>query len=153
MAYNSASQDLRAQIEITARSFLSRFEEGSAQQNASLINCDVTPDCKRYVQPTSVTAAFGMPADYHLDNLAFQNTFAEDIKKLKFKKNVMSNLVVDTEAKRASFTSVSDVETNSGETFQVEQAWFLYFSENGLKITKVVEFCDKDALLKMANVS
>lgn len=153
MASVTSSPSLRSRIEATARAFLSAFEEGSAQQNASIINRDVTPDCKRYLLPASVPTAFGLPTDFYFDTKKFQETFADDIKKLHFKNNIMSNIVIDTETKKASFTSIAEVETNGGEKYQAEQAWFLYFNENGSKVVKVIEFCDKDVLLKMAIAS
>jgi hypothetical protein len=45
------------------------------------------------------------------------------------------------------------VHANSGESYQAELAWFLYFNEDGSKVKKVVEFCDKDVILKMANTA
>ncbi|KAF3036343.1 hypothetical protein E8E12_007409 [Didymella heteroderae] len=142
---------LRARIETTARALLSGYEEGSSQQDASIINRDVTSDCRRYLLPASVPAAFGLPADFYFDTVKYQATFASDIKRLAFKRNAMSDLVVDTEARRAAFTSVADVETHAGEQYQAEMAWILYFNEDGSKVVKVVEFCDKDVIMKMAN--
>jgi hypothetical protein len=142
---------LRACIETTARALLSGYEEGSSQQDASIINRDVTSECRRFLLPASVPAAFGLPADFYFDNVKYQETFANDIKRLAFKSNVMSNLVIDTEARRAAFTSIADVETQAGEKYQAEMAWTLYFNDDGSKIVKVVEFCDKDVILRMAS--
>jgi hypothetical protein len=41
----------------------------------------------------------------------------------------------------------------SREVYLVEQVRVLYFNEDGSKVNKVVEFCDKDVILKMANES
>jgi hypothetical protein len=142
---------LRARIETTARALLSGYEEGSSQQDASIINRDVASDCRRFLLPASVPATFGLPADFYFDTVKYQETFANDIKRLAFKSNVMSNLVIDTETRRAAFTSVADVETRAGEKYQAEMAWTLYFNKDGSKVEKVVEFCDKDVVLRMAN--
>lgn len=72
---------------------------------------------------------------------------------MKFKNGIISNLVIDTEARRASFTSIAEVHPNLGESYPAELAWFLYFDEHGSKVNKVVEFCDKDVILRMANAS
>jgi hypothetical protein len=45
------------------------------------------------------------------------------------------------------------VHVNGGEVYAAEQAWVLYFTEDGTKVEKVIEFCDKDVILKMANES
>lgn len=151
MSSVSSASALRARIETTARALLSGYEEGSSQQDAGVINRDVTSDCRRYLLPASVPAAFELPADFYFDTVKYQQTFANDIKRLAFKSNVMSHLVIDTEARRAAFTSVADVETRAGEEYQAEMAWTLYFNNDGSKVVKVVEFCDKDVILRMAD--
>jgi hypothetical protein len=152
MASQISTSNLREQIEATARAFLSAFEEGAAQDDASIINRDVTEDCTRHLLPASVTKAFGMAVDTVIDTPTFQDLFRNDIKVLNFKDNIMSNLIIDTEARRAAFTAAAEVYVRrSGETYSSEGAWFLYFNEDGSKVKKVVEFCDKDALLKMAS--
>lgn len=65
----------------------------------------------------------------------------------------MANLIIDTEARRAAFTSIAEVQANNGEMYPAELAWFLYFNEDGSKVKKVVEFCDKDVILRMANTA
>lgn len=153
MTSTSSSRTPRERIETTVRAFLSAFEEGSTQQNASLINRDVTADCMRTMLPASVPQAFGLPANFSFSTSQFQEAFAKDIKVLKFKNNIISNLVIDTEARRAAFTSIAEVHPHSGEWYFCEQAWVLYFNEDGSKVNKVVEFCDKDVILKMANTT
>ncbi|KAJ5734778.1 hypothetical protein N7533_013181 [Penicillium manginii] len=153
MASSSSSMILRERIEATARAFLSAYEEGGAQNDASIINRDVTADCTRYLLPAAVPQAFGLPADFFFDTTNYQETFAKDIKVMKFRNNIMANLVIDTEARRAAFTSIAEVYPNSGESYSAELAWFLYFNEDGSKVKKVVEFCDKDVILKMANTT
>jgi len=153
MTSSAPLSDLRKRIETTTRAFLSAFEEGGTQDNASLINRDVTADCSRHMLPASILQAFELPAEFSFDNTTFQGVFAKDIKVLKFENNIMSNLVIDTEARRAAFTSLAEVRTHRGESYPVEQSWILYFNEDGSKVRKVVEFCDKDAILKMASAS
>jgi hypothetical protein len=149
----ASTSDLRQRIETTTRAFLSAFEEGSAQQDASIINRDVTADCTRLMHPASVPQAFGLPADFAFDTATFQAAFAKDIQVLRFENNVISNLVIDVEARSAAFTSVAKVRPNKGEEYECEQAWFLCFNGDGSKVKKVVEFCDKDVILRMANSS
>lgn len=149
----ASATNLRERIETTLRAFLSAFEEGSTQGDASLVNRDVTADCKRHMLPESVHQVIGLPPGSALDRAQYQELFAKDMKALKFTKNAIANLVIDTEARRASFTSFAEVHPRNGESFTSEQAWVLYFDEDADKVNKVVEFCDKDTLLKMANSS
>jgi hypothetical protein len=147
------TSDLRKRIETTTLAFISAFEEGSTLQDASLVNRDVTASCTRHMLPSSILSAFSLPPDFAFSTQAFQEVFAKDIKVLRFKNNVISNLVIDTVALKAAFTSVAEVHTNSGEVYTAEQAWILSFDEEGRKVKKVVEFCDKDVVLRMANTT
>lgn len=149
----ASTSNLRQRIETTTRAFLSAFEEGSTQQDASIINREVTADCTRHMHPASVPQAFGLPADFAFDTAAFQAAFAKDIKVLRFESNIISNLMIDTESLSAAFTSIAKVVPNIGEAYEVEQAWFLYLTADGLKVKKVVEFCDKEMIVRMANAS
>lgn len=149
----TSTSDLRQRIERTIRAFISAFEEGTAQQDASIINRHVTDDCTRQLQPASVTAAFGLPEGFAFDNATFERAFAKDLTALRFESNVISDLVIDVEGHTAAFSSVAKVRPNKGEAFDYAQAWFLTFTEDGSKVKKVVEFCDKDGLMRMAAAS
>jgi hypothetical protein len=103
--------------------------------------------------PASILQAFSLPPSFAFSTSAFQQVFSKDIKVLLFKNNIISNLVIDTEVRRAAFTSVAEVHTNGGEVYSAEQAWILSFNEDGSKVEKVVEFCDKDVVLRMASTT
>lgn len=145
--------NLRQRIETTTRAFLSAFEEGSTHQDPSIINRDVTKDCSRLMCPASIPEAFGLPKDFLFDTESFQAAFANDIKVLRFENIKILDLVIDTEACSAAFRSSFEVSRIDGESFDYEQSWFLDFAADGLKVQKVVEFCDKDGILKMAKAS
>lgn len=153
MASGPSTTSLRESIEATARAFLSAFEEGVVQDDTSIINRDVTADCTRHMHPASVPQAFGLPTDYSFDTTTFQQAYAKDIKVLEFRNNTMANLVIDTDARRAAFTSIAEVHGKGGGSCSAEQAWVLYFNEDGSKVKKVIEFCDKDAIVRMAKIS
>ncbi|KAK6218388.1 hypothetical protein QIS74_06268 [Colletotrichum tabaci] len=153
MAANPSPSEIRKSIKATAETFLASFEDGSTQNDPAIINRTLAPDCARHILPSSVSEVLGLPADFSIDNATFQGVFAKDIKVLKFRNGVISNLVIDTEARLAAFTSVFDVVVvSSGETFPSEASFTLYFNEDGSKITKVIEFLEKDSTVKMANV-
>jgi hypothetical protein len=49
--------------------------------------------------------------------------------------------------------SIADMHAFSGESYPAELTWFLYFNEDGSIVKKVVEFCVKDVILRMANTA
>ncbi|KAG4417177.1 hypothetical protein IFR04_009690 [Cadophora malorum] len=150
----TSTTTLRQNIEATTRAFISGFEECSNTGDASLINRFVTADCPRYLTPASIPKAFDLPEGFFFDPATYEAAVAKDIKVLKFKNAVISNLVIDAETRMAAFTSKDEVHVDkTGEWYYAEQAWFLYFTEDGSKVKKVIEFCDKDGLLRMASAS
>ncbi|WYZ44435.1 hypothetical protein EsH8_VII_000871 [Colletotrichum jinshuiense] len=154
MASTPSSSDIRKSIKVTAEAFLASYEDGATQNDPAIINRNVTPDCTRHLLPLSVPEVLGLPADFSIDNATFQEVYAKDIKFLKFRNGVISNLVIDTDARRAAFTSVSEVfVVKTEETYPFECSFTLYFNEDGSKVKKVIEFLDKDGTLKMAKAS
>ncbi|WQF79049.1 hypothetical protein CDEST_04063 [Colletotrichum destructivum] len=152
MATTFSSSDIRKAIKATVESFLAAYEDGAAQNDASIIN--VTAACTRHLLPSSVPKVLGLPADFSINNATFQEVFAKDINFLKFRNSFMSNLVIDTEERRAAFTGVSKVfVVNSGESYPFECSFALYLTEDGSKARKVVEFLDKDGTMNMATAS
>ncbi|KAJ4251371.1 hypothetical protein NW762_011352 [Fusarium torreyae] len=145
----ASGKDLRKTIERTTRSFLDAYKEVGEKNDPTIINRDVTGDCKRYFLPASAVEFLGLPPGYACDNAAYEAGMARDIKKGIVKRTVISNLTIDTEARKSAVTSISDMVFKDGETISMEHSWVFDFNEDGSKITNVIEFCDLDSLRKM----
>ncbi|GKT41265.1 uncharacterized protein ColSpa_01446 [Colletotrichum spaethianum] len=92
--------------------------------------------------------AFGVPLDFTIDNEMYLQNITKEVRVYSVQNSVISNLVIDTEARKASFTSTSDIVYKEGsEAHLIEFAWFLDFNEDGSKVKKAIEFCDKDTVL------
>ncbi|KAF5023418.1 hypothetical protein F66182_4518 [Fusarium sp. NRRL 66182] len=146
-------QELRRSIENTVRQFISAYQEAGEQNDPSLINRDVDPDCTREFLPEALLDFFGAPPGWASDNDAYEKATANDLRVGRVKRATLSNLTIDTEALKAAGTSVAEMDLKDGETIIMEHAWVFDLNEDGSKITKVVEFCDQDAVRKfMAKV-
>ncbi|KAL2882137.1 hypothetical protein SGCOL_002399 [Colletotrichum sp. CLE4] len=140
----------RQKVEATMKSFFDAYTDGAKQNDPSIINRVVTPDCTRHLFPRSMTKAFGLPAEFALDTATYEAQFAKDIAVFTSESTTVSNLVIDSEARKAALTSTSDIVFKDGsESLQLEFSWFFDFNEDGSKVTKVIEFCDKDAVMLM----
>ncbi|KAH7367652.1 hypothetical protein B0T11DRAFT_336989 [Plectosphaerella cucumerina] len=73
-----------------------------------------------------------------------QKAFEKDLTVVGFHDGIISNLVIDTETRRAAYTTITTIRTKVGESYTYEVAWTLYFNDDGSKVKKAVEFCDKD---------
>jgi hypothetical protein len=133
----------------TVKAFMATYEEGSAQNDASIINRVSTPDCTRQFLPKSVRDAFNLPDDFYFDNAGMQMAFEKDLTVVSFHDGIISNLVIDTETRRAAYTTITTIHTKAGESYTYEVAWTLYLNDDGSKVKKAIEFCDKEVLLRM----
>ncbi|KAF4947355.1 hypothetical protein FSARC_13976 [Fusarium sarcochroum] len=145
----ASGQDLRKHIEKTTRSFMNAYKDVGEKNDPTIINRDVTEDCKRHFLPASAVEFLGMPPGYTCDNAAYEAAMARDIKRGIVKRIVISNLTIDTEARKSAVTSISDMVFKDGETVAMEHSWVFDFNEDGSKITNVIEFCDLGSLRKM----
>ncbi|KAF6813575.1 hypothetical protein CMUS01_12813 [Colletotrichum musicola] len=153
MASTDFQSVLRQRMVDTIQAFMATYQDASVQKDASLINRNSTSNCTRHLLPASVTEAFNLPSDFFFDNAGIEVALASDLKVLKFEDAIISNVVIDTQALRAAFTTISKIRTDAGERYNAEGAWTLYFTVDGTKVKKVIEFCDKDVLVRMAGES
>lgn len=132
--------------------FFSSYQAAAAQNDPSLVNRSVTPDCKRYLLPQSMLRDQGIPLDLAIDNELYRAEFAKDLPIGSVQRHDVANMVIDVVARRLAATTSADMLFTVGEkeTLELEFSWFFDFNENGSKITRVVEFTDGDALRKMA---
>jgi hypothetical protein len=145
----SSQAEIRSTIEATIRDFIGAYKDGAAQNDPSIINRNVAAQCTRHLLPASLVQALGAPADFVIDNEEYQRLFANDLKVGGVQRCTLSNLVIDVTARKAAATTVADMVCKDGETIVMEHSWFLDFSEDGSKVTKVVEFCDPDGVHKL----
>lgn len=147
-----ANANLRATMEATALEFFSSYVVAAAQNDPSLVNRNVTPDCKRHLLPQSMLRDQGIPLDLAIDNELYQAEFAKDLAFGSVQRHDVANMVIDVEARRLAATTSAYMLFKVGEkeTLELEFSWFFDFNEDGTKITRVVEFTDGDAVRKMA---
>ena len=134
-------------MEATCVSFITAYDDGWTQKDPSLINRAVAASCTRHIRPRSAST-IGLPIDLAIDNELYEQLYAKDLAVSRVKNSKMENLVLDIQARKASFMSTSDVEFVDGGDMVLEFVWFLEFNEDGTQITKVVEVVDTGTLPK-----
>lgn len=144
-----ASTTLRATIEATFRSLFAAYMDGADQNDPSIINRDLTPECTRHLLPASMLADIGAPAGWVIDNAEYERQFAHDLKTGRVTRMEISNLIVDTETRKAAAMTSTDMTYKDGEVIPIEHSWIIEFNEDGSKATKIVEFCDIVGVRKM----
>jgi hypothetical protein len=145
----SSIRELRTAIEQTTRQFLGAYKDCGEANDPSIINRDVTDDCKRYFLPAGVMTLFGAPAGAAVDNAAYEAAMTRDMTQSSVTWTEIANLAIDTEARKAAATTITDVKYHDGEVVVMEHSWVLDFNEDGSKVSNVVEFCDMDGVRRL----
>ncbi|KAI1040680.1 hypothetical protein LB505_012223 [Fusarium chuoi] len=148
-----ANSDLRKQIETTVNSFLASYEDGRKAKDPTVINRDVTPDCTRQLLPASLCKALGLPEEFLIPNDIYEKLYADDLSLGGVHNTVSKHLTIDVEARRAAVESSGDIIYHHGETLHLEFSWIFYLTGDGTKISRVIEFADSMAVLKMAAIA
>ncbi|RBR10828.1 hypothetical protein FVER53590_08811 [Fusarium verticillioides] len=148
----SANSDLRKQIETTVNSFLASYEDGRKAKDLTVINRDVTSDCTRQLLPASLCKALGLPDEFLMPNEIYEKLYADDLS-LGVHNTESKHLTIDVEARRAAVESSGDMIYHHGETLHLEFSWTFYLTGDGTKISRVIEFADSTAVLKMAAIA
>ncbi|KAF5709921.1 hypothetical protein FMUND_9765 [Fusarium mundagurra] len=135
---SSQTNDIKSVIEATVKSYLASFIDARTQSNPSLVNRNVTSDCKRSMLPSTLGGGFTMTNDQYL------HVFTEGLQVGGMHKNTISDLIIDVEARKAAVTTVAELVFNNGEELKLDFSWFLHFNEDGDKICNIAEFVDSD---------
>jgi len=135
---------LRGTMNNTLRVFLDGYIDG--RNDTTKLSAVLTPDCLRTFAPLSFLQSIGAPADTALDNKSYEDFYASELSVAWAKSlDEAPNVVIDVEAKTAAATTVYTNEFSDGETFRLEFAWFVTFSEDGERVRKVLEWVDSGA--------
>jgi hypothetical protein len=84
----------------------------------------------------------GYPEDAEIPNSVYQGRIAQGMQFWTVTNTEILHLTVDVDARRvAAQTSISGKWRN-GEDARLNFAWFLYFSDDGKEISRIIEYMD-----------
>ncbi|KAL0935454.1 uncharacterized protein CTRU02_210045 [Colletotrichum truncatum] len=135
-------------IEKTLHEFIQGYENAAKHNDASHVSAKLAPDCKRRILPSSFFRNLGVPTDFVLDNKSYEAKFGEDLSVQGVTKTEVSHITIDAWSKKAAATSAHTVTYIDGETYLMEIAWYLTFSEDGTQVKEIIEFIDSGDLPK-----
>ncbi|KAF4996445.1 hypothetical protein FGRMN_4502 [Fusarium graminum] len=139
----STQHDIKANIEMTVKSYLATFIDAKAQNDPTIVNRNTTADCVRQMLPSILGGGATM------NNEDYERIFTQGMEFAAMKANTPSDMVIDVDGRKAAVTAVTELEMSCGQKFSLDFAWFLHFNESGTKIKKIVEFVNSDSLRSM----
>lgn len=138
----SPNPALRKILEESALTFFHNYEAASLADDATIVSRGLSADCVRKFQPPSFCQAMGYPVDGEISNSIYQGRIAQGMKAWTAKKTDILHLTIDVEARRVAAQTHISGEWKTGEDAELDFAWFLYFSDDGKEIVRVIEYMD-----------
>ncbi|KAK0713388.1 hypothetical protein B0T26DRAFT_648858 [Lasiosphaeria miniovina] len=135
--------ELREAIKKTVDMFVRGYQVASEHKDTKYLSTVLTPDCTRYFSPASFLVLYGAPPGVGLDNAAYEASFAAELPYGWCVGSDLANVTIDTDARTAAATSTYTMQFADGTTLaDFEFAWFLNFSADGARVSKIVEWVD-----------
>jgi hypothetical protein len=133
---------LRQTIEQTMHKFLHAFVDVSNANDARLIPSMLDPSCTRLIRPTSLLTRLGAPVDFAFDVAMYEKTIAGGMTAFRSKSVEIADVVIDSIAKNAAASTVNVNQLTDGREFPLQFSWHVSFTEDGTKVTKIIQWCD-----------
>jgi hypothetical protein len=138
----SSTEDLRATIESTVTKFLNGPAQALAANDASAFLAALTADCEHHLRPLAFVAAnpqFKAVKSNEEQKALLQAVLATTE---EFKQVDIRELAIDLEKRKASVLAEHHTKIIGAEANTLEVTWFLDFTEDGKRISRVSEFID-----------
>ncbi|KAI1747158.1 hypothetical protein F4782DRAFT_535683 [Xylaria castorea] len=137
----SSTEDLRATIESTVTLFLTSPTRALAAKDPSLFLETVTAACAHHLRPLAfVTANPSLKAVK--SNEEHKALMVSALPTMEDTQVEIKELVIDTVKRKASVLAEHRTKIVGVEANVLEVAWFLDFTEDGKRISRVTEFID-----------
>ena len=138
----TSDQTLRQTMETTLRTFLDGYLNASTHSDPSLLSTTLAPTCLRKMLPASFLTTIGMPTDVALDVKGYEEHWATQLPYAKTISVDVTHLSVDTGNKTGAARSVYVNRFSDGEEITLDMVWLVRFTEDGGKLTELVEYMD-----------
>ncbi|OKL60624.1 hypothetical protein UA08_04084 [Talaromyces atroroseus] len=137
-----ATSTLRKTLEESATAFFHSYEDASRANDASIVSRGMTENCTRKFQPPTFCQAMGYPEDVEIPSSVYQGRIAQGMQHWTATKTEILHLTVDVDARQVAAQTAVSGKWSDGEDVKLHFAWFLYFSDDGTQISRVIEYMD-----------
>ncbi|KAI0837449.1 hypothetical protein F5Y06DRAFT_297778 [Hypoxylon sp. FL0890] len=144
----SSTDDLRSTMESTLLALLETQAISPSNRDASRIVALLTPECNWFVKPESFIAKY--PFIKSPRTVADEEThLAREIAVLEESRVKVLDRVVDAVARKASVRVEHWTKYVGNEPSTMEICWYLDFTDDGKRISRVIEFIDTSVSSKV----
>ncbi|KAI6087148.1 hypothetical protein F4821DRAFT_237145 [Hypoxylon rubiginosum] len=138
----SSVSELRAAMEATLTAFLENHSVAVRTKDASVLSALLSPECTRHLHPAPYVTAYPFIKAVET-NAEYEARMASELGVMEEAHLEILNIVVDPARRKASAHTEFRVKVAGREDpISSEFCWYLDFTEDGTKISRVVEFID-----------
>ncbi|OTB02043.1 hypothetical protein M426DRAFT_25056 [Hypoxylon sp. CI-4A] len=145
---SSSTEELRIAMETTLTTFLENYHIAVRDKNASLLSAVLSPDCTRHLKPSSFVDAYPFIKGAET-NAEYKARMTPEIALMEETRAKILESAVDPANRTASARAEHWTKIANREPTTLEICWFLDFTDDGTKISRVVEFIDTAVATRM----
>jgi hypothetical protein len=139
---NNNTAALEEAIRATTEKFLRAYVDATEKHDARVFSETLDRDCRRFIGPEPFLTAMALPQNFSLSNEEYENLSKKDLSTWTITTCQVSNLTVDPTSRKSAARSSYVGKLKDGSEFTRTLAWFLDFSEDGTKITRIYQVND-----------
>ncbi|KAI1472588.1 uncharacterized protein F4812DRAFT_18365 [Daldinia caldariorum] len=152
----ASTDELRAVMESTLTKFFENSTLAVKNKDTSLYSALLSPDCRRYMRPASFVKSYPFIKAVET-NAEYEARMAPEIAATDESRVKIIEMVIDPIKRHGSAHVQHWSKIKGREPIAMEMCWYVDFTEDGKKISRIVEFLDTaasskliDSILKMA---
>ncbi|KAF3071244.1 hypothetical protein GL218_00617 [Daldinia childiae] len=134
--------NFREVLQKTANAFVENNTLAVKRMDTSLLSAILTEDCIRMYRPLSFIQRYPQFFKAQITNADYEAQMKVELQTMKEVSQKITRTVIDTTERRATLWSEQTILTANGSTSKVEVIWDLNFSEDGTRVSQVMEFVD-----------
>ncbi|KAI1105756.1 hypothetical protein F4804DRAFT_303433 [Jackrogersella minutella] len=143
-----STAELYAVMEATLMEFLENYLIAVRTKDVSSLSATLTPECTRHLKPANFVTAYPFIKAVET-NADYEARMAPELALMEDTHHKVLNYVVDPVRRTASAYSEHWTKLANQEPTSIEICWYVDFTEDGSKISRIVEFIDTAAATRM----
>ncbi|KAG4222789.1 hypothetical protein PC116_g28738 [Phytophthora cactorum] len=144
----ASTDELRAVMESTLTRFLENSTLAVKNKDTSLFSALLSPDCLRYLKPTTFVKSYPFIKAVET-NAEYEARMVPEIAAMEEAKVKIIEIVIDPIKRHGSAHVEHWTKITGREPIALEICWYVDFTEDGKKISRIVEFIDTAASSKI----
>ncbi|KAI6080605.1 hypothetical protein F4821DRAFT_251121 [Hypoxylon rubiginosum] len=134
--------DFRKVLQNTINSFIENNTLAVKKKDTSLFSAILTEDCIRIYRPLSFIQRYPQVFKTEITNADYEAQMKMELQTMQDVSQKVTRTVIDTVERKATLWTEQTVFTVNGSKNVVEVIWDLNFSEDGTRVSQIMEFVD-----------